>query len=54
MKAICLIVWMLISLIFVISIIGLFMFVPKDNWENRENTPSTWYSIGKKLLNSII
>jgi hypothetical protein len=54
MKELCLIVWMLISLIFVCSIIGLVMFIPKDCWENRENTPSTWYSIGKDLLNSII
>ena len=54
MKEFCLIIWMLISLIFVFSIIGLIMFIPKDNWENIENVPSTWYSIGLKLLNSII
>ena len=54
MKALCLIIWMIISLLFVCSIIGLVMFIPKDNWENQENTPSTWYSIGKKLLNSVV
>lgn len=53
MKELCLIIWMLISLIFVFSIVGLVMFIPKDNWENEENTPSTWYFIGKKLLNSV-
>lgn len=54
MKEFCLIIWMLISLIFVFSIIGLIMFIPKDKWENIENVPSTWSSIGLKLLNSII
>ena len=54
MKEICLIIWMIISLLFVFSIIGLVMFIPKDNWENKENTPSTWNSIGIKLLNNII
>lgn len=54
MKGVCLIIWMLISLAFVYSIVGLVMFIPKDCWEHSENTGSTWYSIGKKLLNSII
>ena len=54
MKEVCLIIWMIISLLFVFSIIGLVMFIPKDNWKNIENTPSTWNSIGIKLLNNII
>lgn len=54
MKALCLIIWMIISLLFVCSIIGLVMFIPKDTWERRENTPSTWCSIGIKLLNSVV
>ena len=54
MKEVCLIIWMIISLIFVFSIIGLVMFVPKDHWELKENNPSTWNSIGIKLLNNII
>jgi hypothetical protein len=54
MKALCLIIWMVISLLFVCSIIGLVMFIPKDNWEHQDNTPSTWNSIGKKLLNSVV
>ncbi len=54
MKALCLIIWMIISLLFVCSIIGLVMFIPKDRWKNHENTPSTWHFIGKKLVNSVI
>jgi hypothetical protein len=30
------------------------MFIPKDNWQNQESTPSTWYHIGKKLLDSVV
>lgn len=54
MKGLCLIIWMLISLLLVCSIIGLLLFIPKDSWENHENTPSTWCTIGKKLLDSVI
>jgi hypothetical protein len=54
MKGICLIVWMLISLVFTVSIVGLLMFVPKDTWQNAVNTPSTWYLIGIELLDSVI
>ena len=54
MKGICLIFWMLISLLLVCSIIGLVLFVPKDQWQNKENTPSTWAHIGRKLLDSVI
>lgn len=54
MKTICLIFWMLISLLLVFSIIGLILFIPKDRWEKQENTPSTWCYIGRKLLDSVI
>jgi len=54
MKSVCLIVWMIISLIFVCSIIGLVMFVPKDNYSNAPCNPSTWFSIGKALLKSVV
>lgn len=53
-RGLCLIIWMIISLIFVCSVVGLLMFIPKDIWGAHENTPSTWYSIGTKLLNSLI
>jgi type IV secretory pathway protease TraF len=52
MKTLCFIIWMLISVLFVFSLIGLVMFIPKDSWQNQDSTPSTWYSIGMKLLNS--
>jgi hypothetical protein len=54
MKAVCLIFWMIISLILVCSVIGLVLFIPKDIWENHENTPSTWSTIGRKLLDAVI
>ena len=53
-KGICFIIWMIISFIFVFSIVGLLMFIPKDSFGHEENIPSTWYTIGLKLLNSII
>ena len=54
MKGLCLIVWMLISLLFVFSVIGLIMFIPKDKWEIRPNEPSSWYKIGSTLLNAVV
>jgi hypothetical protein len=53
MKAICLIVWMIISLVLVCTVIGLLLFYPKDVFINAESTPSTWCLIGRKLLNSV-
>ena len=54
MKATCLIVWMIISLILVCSVIGLILFIPKDQYANIDNTPSTWATIGRKLLNAVV
>lgn len=54
MKTVCFIIWMLLSVILVLSVIGLVLFIPKDSYSQGENIPSTWYSIGKKLLNSVI
>jgi hypothetical protein len=54
MKGVCLIVWMLISLILVCSIVGLLLFIPKDTYESKDNTPSTWYMIGIELLKSVV
>lgn len=45
---------MIISLILVFSIIGLILFVPKDMYQNIDNTPSTWSEIGRKLLDAVI
>jgi hypothetical protein len=53
MKELALIVWMLLTVVLAFSIIGLVLFVPKDNWSNQENTPSTWMTIGRTLLSSV-
>lgn len=47
-------IWMILTTILVLSIIGLILFIPKDIYEKGENTPSSWMSIGKQLLNNII
>ena len=54
MKETALIVWMLLTLVLAFSIVGLLLFIPKDSWDNDENVPSTWMTIGRKLLTSII
>lgn len=54
MKATCLIVWMLVSLILACSIVGLLLFVPIDRYSNHENNPSTWMTIGRKLLDAVV
>ncbi len=54
MKGICLIIWMVFTLILTFSIIGLILFFPKDRYVDIENKPSTWMSIGIKLLDSVI
>ena len=54
MKGICLIVWMLLSLVIVCSVIGLVLFVPIDKWENAPNVPSTWATVGRKLLDAVV
>ena len=45
---------MSISLIFVCSNDWLIMFIPKDTYQNYENTPATWSTIGKFFLDSIV
>lgn len=52
MKGLCLIIWMLLTLVLVCSLVGLTILVP-DNYENADNVPSTWMKIGIKLLNSV-
>lgn len=53
MKGVCLIFWMILSFLLVCTVIGLVLFIPKDTSEYRDNTPSTWATIGRKLLDSI-
>lgn len=54
MKGICLMLWMIFTLILVFSIIGLVLFIPKDIYSYAESTPSTWMHIGRRLLESVI
>jgi hypothetical protein len=53
MKGVYLITWMLLSVILVCSVFGLLLFVPKDVWEGKPNTPSTWSQIGLNLSEDI-
>jgi len=53
-KAFCFVIWMIISFMLVCSVIGLVLFVVKDRWEHLPSTPSTWMTIGIKLIDSII
>lgn len=45
--------WMIISLILVCSLVGLILFIPKDNYQNQDSTPSTWAYIGRELLKTL-
>lgn len=54
MKAMALVVWMLLTFLLTLSIVGLILFIPKDTYMNHENTPSTWMTIGRNLLDSVI
>jgi hypothetical protein len=53
MKALALIVWMLLTFLLTLSIIGIVLFIPKDTYQNAENVPSTWMTIGRKLIDSV-
>lgn len=53
MKELCLIIWMALTILLVFSVIGMLLFIPKDTWQNAENVPSTWMTIGRRLLNSV-
>ena len=60
MKELCLIVWMIISLVLASSVIGLILFIPKDTWQHEHvgqhapNNLSTWATIGRDLLKSVV
>jgi hypothetical protein len=54
MKALCLIFWMILTLILACSVIGLLLFIPKDSYSSGDNTPSSWMQIGRVLLDAII
>ncbi len=48
------IVWALLTVVLTLSIVGMLLFIVKDQWKNQENTPSTWMAIGKTLINEIV
>lgn len=48
------VIWLVLSVILCLSVIGLTLFIPKDTYTDCESTPSTWCSIGKGLLYKII
>lgn len=54
MKQIIFIIWLILTIVLTFSIVGLVLFVPKDKFEEGESIPSTWMTIGKALLKSII
>ena len=54
MKHVIFIIWMLLSVVLCISVIGLILFIPKDTYQNADSNPSTWCTIGRKLVNDII
>lgn len=57
MKALCLITWMILTLILALSIIGLLLLI-NQTVHYSEGKPdihkSTWMQIGEKLLDSVI
>ena len=56
MKELCLIVWMLVSLVLVLTIIGMLLFIPKvDSYTHGASTVhrSGWVEIGVKLMERI-
>lgn len=53
MKELALIVWMVISLMFVLSGVGLLLFVPRTIYWDIPNEPSTWMKIGLDLLDAV-
>jgi hypothetical protein len=57
MKAICLILWMLLTLVLTFSLVGMLLFIPIGGdylKEAKEVRLSTWMAIGIRLLDSVI
>lgn len=53
MKTILLIIWMVLTIILVLSIVGWFL-LANTNYELGKPDPSTWMSMGLKLLDDVI
>lgn len=50
MRGLCLIVWMILTLVLTFSIIGMLLFIPDLD----DGHPSSWMKIGRNLLNSVV
>ena len=53
MKGLCLIIWMILTLVLVASVIGLLLIMP-EKYEVGAQKPSSWMQMGMKLLDSVI
>ena len=53
MKIILLIIWMLFTILLTCSIVGMFLFVP-NIYTTGPNNPSSWMTIGLKLVDKIV
>lgn len=58
MKTICLtlllIIWLLLTVGLALTIIGMVLFIPLDTYVKGPSNPSTWMTIGRTLLATII
>jgi hypothetical protein len=52
MKATCLIVWMILTLVLTFSIVGMLLFIPHVDY--KEGEPSTWMHLGRTLLTAVL
>lgn len=48
------IIWLILSVVLCLSVIGLLLFIPKDTYYNADSKPSTWCHIGRELLKNIL
>jgi len=58
MKTICLtlllLIWLLLTVVLALTLVGMVLFIPKDQYTNAPNTPSTWMTLGRTLLDAVI
>lgn len=47
-------IWLVLSVVLCLSVLGLLLFIPKDTYYKGDSTPSTWCHIGRELLKNII
>ena len=49
---IVLMMWMIFTLVLTFTLVGMWLFIPGDAYENYRH--STWMTIGRELLNALI